>query len=204
MLPKTVGPRLAASALVALLLVPPPAYSQAGSAPALTPQDNEAQQMGLQMAVACNPRRQGGVVGSESTIRRTADALAGTAIFSRGAEGTFLSLEQYDESLEGHCLVFGWFGGDLAPGRYRITRLSMQAMEEEQASGDRSFYSWGAVRSTGENTMLVAESGTLEILSVEPGKITGSFELGGFLVDGNVRGEGVAWSGSFSAVEGEG
>jgi hypothetical protein len=202
--PRTVCPRLAAPALAAVLMLPMPAYSQAGPALALTPQDNEAQEMGLEMAVACNPRRQGEVVGSESTIRRASDALAGTAIFSRSAEGTFLSLEQYDEALEGHCLVFGWFGGDLVPGRYRVTRLSMRAMEEEQASGDRSFYSWGAVRASDENSMLLAESGTLEILSVEPGQITGSFELSGFLVDGNARGDGVAWSGSFSAVEGQG
>lgn len=201
---RTIRPGLAASGLAALMLMPLPGYAQAGPASALTPQDNEAQQMGLQMAVACNPRRQGEVVGSESTIRRASDALAGTAIFSRSAEGTLLSLEQYDEALEGHCLVFAWFGGDLAPGRYRITRLSMRAMEEEQASGERSFYTWGAVRSTGENSMLLAESGMLEILSTEPGKITGSFELSGFLVDGTSRGDDVAWSGSFSAVEGEG
>ncbi len=159
--------------------------------------------MGLQMAVACNPRRQGETVGSESTIRRANDALTGTAILSRGAEGTFLSLEQYDEALEGHCLVFGWFGGDLAPGLYRVARLSMQAMEEEQASGDRSFYSWGAVRSSGENSMLLAESGTLEISSVEQGRVTGRFELRGFLVEGGARGDGITWAGTFNAVEGE-
>jgi hypothetical protein len=174
-----------------------------GAQTALTPADTEAQQMGLQMAIACNPRRQGELQGSESTIRRTSDALAGTAVYSRTAEGTLLSLEQYDESLEGHCLVFGWFGGAYAIGRHPVDQLSMRAMEEEQASGERSFYSWGAVRSTAENATLLVESGTVEILTVEPGRVTGTFELTGALVEGNSRTVAVTWSGSFSAVEGE-
>jgi hypothetical protein len=167
------------------------------------PADIEAQQMGLQMAIACNPRRQGEIQGSESTVRRASDALAGTAVYSRTAEGTFLSLEQYDEALEGHCIVFGWFGGAYAIGRHAISRLSMRAMEEEQASGERSFYSWGAVRSTTENSMLMVESGSVEILTIEPGRVTGTFELRGALVEGTARAGEVTWSGSFSAVEGE-
>lgn len=159
--------------------------------------------MGLELAVACNPRRQGLTEGSQSTIRRESDALAGTAILNRSAEGTFLSLEEYDEALEGHCLVFGWFGGDLAPGSYRISRLAYRTMEEDLASGSRSFFSWGAVRAREENSMLVAESGTLEIMTVEQGRITGSFELTGFVIDDGARTD-VVWAGSFSAVEGEG
>lgn len=177
--------------------------AQALTGPGLSPADTEAQSMGLQMAIACNPRRQGELQGSESTVRRASDALAGTAVYSRTAEGTFLSLEQYDESLEGHCLVFGWFGGAYAVGRHPISRLSMRAMEEEQASGERSFYGWGAVRSTAENLVLMVESGSVEILTVEQGRITGTFELMGALVEGNARAGEVTWSGSFNAVEGE-
>lgn len=195
-------PRWAPFAFAATLLVAGDVRGQA-AARALTREETEAQQMGLQMAVACNPRRQGELQGSESTIRRPTDALAGTAVYRRTAEGTFLSLEQYDEALEGHCLVFGWFGGDYAPGRYAIHQLSMRAMEEEQASGERSFYTWGAVRSTGESSMLMVQSGTIEILTFEPGRLTGTFELTGFLVDGSARGADVTWSGSFSAVAGE-
>jgi hypothetical protein len=194
--------RFAPFALVAALLIPSGARGQAATG-TLTREEAEAQQMGLQMAFACNPRRQGELQGSESTVRRASDALAGTAVFSRTAEGTFLSLEQYDEALEGHCLVFGWFGGDYAPGRYAIQQLSMRAMEEEQASGERSFYTWGAVRSTGENSMLMVQSGTIEILTFELGRLIGTFELTGFLVEGSARGADATWSGSFSAVEGE-
>ncbi|MBM4185162.1 MAG: hypothetical protein FJ207_13260 [Gemmatimonadetes bacterium] len=187
---------LALAALV--LLLPVRAYAQSGTA--LTREELEAQSMGLEMAIACNPRRQGEVQGSESTIRRQADALAGTAILSRSAEGTFLSLEQYDDALEGHCLVFGWFGGDLATGRYPIIQLSYRAMEEEQSSGERSFYAWGAVRASQENSMIMALSGTLEVLSVEASAISGTFELAGFLVEGSARTGDVRWAGSFSAV----
>jgi hypothetical protein len=184
---------------LAVLSMWTPALAQSS----LTPADIEAQQMGLALAVGCNPRRQGELIGSESTIRRAADALSGTAVYSRTAEGTLLSLENYDEALEGHCLVLGWFGGDYATGRHAITPLSMRAMEEEQASGVRSFYAWGAVRSTAESAMLNVQSGTIEILTVEPGRVTGTFELTGFLVEGTARTGDVTWSGSFSAVEGE-
>ncbi|MEQ1857805.1 MAG: hypothetical protein ABL963_15225 [Longimicrobiales bacterium] len=188
------------AAAVLGLMAPRAAHAQAPTAPALTREEAEAQSMGLEMAFACNPRRQGETVGSESTIRRAADALAGTAILSRTAEGTFLSLEQYDDALEGHCLVFGWFGGDLATGRYPITQLSMSAMEEEQTSGVRSFYVWGAVRSTAENAMVMGQSGAIEILGVDAATVTGSFELAGFLVADNARTGDATWSGSFSAV----
>jgi hypothetical protein len=200
---KILGPHLAGLALAAAMLMPTAALAQAATGPTLTPEEGEAQQMGLEMAVACNPRRQGLTEGSESTIRRESDALRGTAIFSRSAQGTFLSLEEYDDALEGHCLVFGWFGGDLAPGSYRISRLAYRTMEEELTSGSRSFFSWGAVRAREENSMLVAGSGTLEIMTVEPGRITGTFELSGFVVDGAARTD-VLWGGSFIAVEGEG
>ncbi len=184
--------------------MPAAAHAQAApAAPTLTSEEREAQQMGLEMAVACNPRRQGLTEGSQSTIRRGSDALSGTAILSRSAEGTFLSLEQYDEALEGHCLVFGWFGGDLSPGSYRISQLAYRTMEEELASGSRSFFSWGAVRARDENSILVTASGALEILTVESGRVTGSFELTGFVIDDGVRID-VVWAGSFSAVEGEG
>jgi len=157
----------------------------------------------MALAVGCNPRRQGELVGSESTIRRATDALAGTAVYSRSAEGTLLSLENYDESLEGHCLVFGWFGGDYATGRHAIAQLSMRAMEEEQASGVRAFYAWGAVRSAAEQSTLMVQSGHIDVVSVEAGRVTGTFELTGYLVVGNERTGDATWSGSFSAVEGE-
>jgi hypothetical protein len=194
---------LAGFALAAAMLMPTAVHAQGAAGPTLTPEEREANQMGVEMAFACNPRRQGLTEGSQSTIRRESDALAGTAILSRSAQGTFLSLEEYDDALEGHCVVFGWFGGDLAPGSYRISRLAYSTMEEEVASGSRSFFSWGLVRARGENSMLVAGSGTLEITTVEPGRIAGSFELTGFVVDGAARRD-VVWAGSFSAVEGEG
>jgi hypothetical protein len=203
MLRKTASGGLAGLAFTAMALIPISVRAQAAAAPTLTSEEREAQQMGLEMAVACNPRRQGLTEGSQSTIRRESDALSGTAIVSRSAEGTFLSLEQYDEALEGHCLVFGWFGGALAPGRYRISRLAYRTMEEELASGSRSFFSWGAVRAREENSMLVAASGTLEILTIESGATTGSFDLTGFVIDAGVRTD-VVWAGSFRAVEGEG
>jgi hypothetical protein len=52
----------------------------------------------------------------------------------------------------------------------------------------------------------VVESGTVDIAVGESGRITGTFELRGFLVDGgSSRWTGdAAWAGSFSALEGEG
>ena len=171
--------------------------------PALTAEEQEAQMMGLEMAFACSPRRHGEAAGTTSTIRRETDALAGTAIWFRSIEGTFLALEEYDEALDGHCLVFGWWGDELAPGTYPVARLAMRAMEEEETSGEHSFYAWGAVRTTGENVMIVVESGSLTIETVEQGRFTGTFEIGGFVVQGSSKSDPVRWAGSFDGAEGE-
>jgi len=180
-----------------------PTLAAAQSGPALSPEEQEAQQMGLEMAFACSPRRHGEATGSASTIRRGADALAGTAVYFESIEGTFVALEEYDEALDGHCLVFGWWGDELAPGTYPVARLSMRAMEEEEMSGEHSFFSWAAERATGGMTMIVVESGTVTIDAIGPGSITGSFEITGFALQGDTRGETVRWAGTFNGVEGE-
>jgi hypothetical protein len=178
-----------------------PALAAAQTGPALTADEQEAQQMGLEMAFACSPRRHGEAAGSTSTIRREADALAGTAVYFTSIEGTFVALEEYDQALDGHCLVFGWWGDELAPGTYPVARLSMRAMEDEEMSGEHSFFSWGAVRATGGMSMIVVESGSLTIDELGAGTIRGSFELTGFVLQGNARGEVVRWAGTFDGVE---
>jgi hypothetical protein len=190
----------AAMVLIAASL---PAPSAAQTASALTREEREAQAMGLEMAFACSPRRHGEAAGSTSTIRREADALPGTAIYFRSIEGLFVALEEYDDALEGHCLVFGWWGGDLTAGTYPVARLAMSSMEAEQTSGEHAFYAWGAVRSTGENFMILVESGSVTIETFGPGGFTGSFEIDGFMIEGDARGAELRWAGSFSGIEGE-
>jgi hypothetical protein len=191
----------------ALGSTPAPAHPQTGAgARILTPEESEAHQMSLELAFACSPRRHNQVAGSESTIRREGGALSGTAVHFRSVDGAYLVLEEYDEALAGHCLVIGWFGGELRTGRYDIGRLAMSTVEAEIASGNHSFFSMSAVRAPSENSILVVESGTVDIAVGESGRITGTFELRGFLVDGgSSRWTGdAAWAGSFSALEGEG
>jgi hypothetical protein len=192
------------SIVFAMLSMPLVASAQASSDPALTPAEREAQQMGLEMAFVCNPRRQRQAGGSVSTIQRDGGPLAGTAVFVSGVEGTFVALEQYDEALEGHCLVFGWWGGDLAPGTYPVSRLAMSTMEAEEMSDSHSFFSWGAVRTAAGNEMLVVEGGSIELTAVEPNRLTGVFELHGFTVEGSARSDGVVWAGTFSGMSGDG
>ena len=180
-----------------------PAGAAAQAAAELSAEEREAQAMGLEMAFACSPRRHGEATGSTSTIRREVDALPGTAVYFSGIEGTFVALEEYDEALDGHCLVFGWWGGELAPGTYPVARLSMGAMESEETSGEHSFYAWGAVRTTGENMMIIVESGSLTLETFAPGRFTGSFEIEGVVLEGNARGPEFRWAGSFSGIEGE-
>lgn len=173
------------------------------SLPDFTSEEIEAQMMGLQMAFVCSPRRHEEAVGTTSTIRRESDALAGRASWFHSIEGTYFSLEEYDDSLDGHCLVFGWWGDDLAPGTYPVEQLSMRAMEEEEASGEHSFFAWGAVRRTGENVMILVESGSLTLGTFGPGEASGTFEISGFLLVGNERGAPFRWAGSFSGMESE-
>lgn len=178
---------------------PGPASAQIDG-PALTAEEGEAHQMGLEMAFACSPRRHNQATGSTSTIREDADALSGTAVYFSRIEGTFVALEEYDQALDGHCLVFGWWGDALQPGAYAVARLASSTMMEEEASGEHSFFAWGAVRTAGAMAMLVVNSGSLEIASIDSGTITGSFELTGFVVDGPNRRD-ATWAGSFSGAE---
>ena len=157
--------------------------------------------MGLTLLSFCNPQRHRAMGASVSTIEREPAPLVGTASFLRSAEGTFLVLERYDEELAGHCMVLGWFGGDLEPRPYPIRRLAMSALEAEVASEDRSFYGMAAVRTPDENSMFVTESGTLVVSTMDGGGLTGTFQLSGFVLNGAERNDGVALSGSFSALE---
>jgi hypothetical protein len=194
--------RLSAAVALAAAVLSTHLEAQA-TGPALSAAEQEAQAMGLQMAFACSPRRHGEATGTTSTIRRESDALAGTAVYFRSIEGTFVALEEYDAALNGHCLVFAWWGDELAPGTYPVARLAMSAMEEEETSGEHSFYAWGAVRTTGENVMIVVESGSVTLETIEPGRFSGSFEIDGFAVVGSAKGSAVRWAGTFSGIEGE-
>jgi hypothetical protein len=172
------------------------------SAQALTREEQEAQQMGLEMAFACSPRRHGLAAGSSHTIESSPASMSGTAVYFSTIEGTFVALEEYDDQLDGHCLVFGWWGDAIEPGTYPIARLSYQALESEEMAGEHSFFSWGAVRANNGMSMVVVESGSMTIESFAAGSITGSFEISGFALDGNAKGNAMTWSGTFSGIDG--
>jgi hypothetical protein len=196
-------PTTTALALLAALLASPPAHAQDELPRRLTLEESESYQMSMELAFACSPYRHRRADGSQSTIRRASDALPGTAVHFSSIEGTYLVLERYDQELDGHCLVIGWFGGTLEPGSHRIARLAMATVEAQAEAGDHSFFGMSAVRTPRENVIVVVESGTLEIVSKEEGRLTGTFELDGFVVEGGTdRVEDVTWAGSFVAVEG--
>jgi hypothetical protein len=189
---------------LAALALPLAVQGQDSLPRSVTLEESEAYQMSLELAFACSPYRHRRAQGSQSTIRRESDALSGTAIHFSRIEGTYLVLEQYDEELNGHCLVIGWFGGALEPGTYQLAQLAMRTVEEDVDAGDHSFFGMSAVRTSQENSIVVVESGTLAIASMESGRVSGTFELSGFLVDGGgaSRTADVSWAGSFVAVEG--
>lgn len=188
------------SALLAAL--PASASAQAGAGTELTPSEAEAYQMGLEMTFVCNPSRHRTMTTiSSSSISRPAGDLPGTATYLRSAEGTFLVLEGYDEEMAGHCMVLAWFGGDLEPGRYQIRRLAMDVMEAEVTAASHSFFTLGAVRSPGESSVLVADSGSVSLDSIEDGTVKGSFAVTGVVVEGGARTDGVSWQGTFTALE---
>jgi len=191
-----------AALLLALLSSPAAAAAQAGGAEFL-PAEVEAMQMAQEMSFVCNPERHRSMAGSESVIRRASDTLAGTAALLQSAEGTFLVLEGYDENMAGHCLVLAWFGNTLEAGRYAIRQLSSAAMEEETSSGAHSFFTFSAVRAPGESSILVTQSGSLEILTRTTAGLSGTFRLTGFAVEGGERTDGIVFEGSFTALERE-
>lgn len=195
---------VAVLALSAVFVTPPSLSGQTGAqARALTPAEAESYEMSMELAFGCSPRRHNRAAGSESMIRRDPGELSGTAVFFSGIEGAFLVLEEYDEDLNGHCLVLGWFGGDLVEGRYGIGRLAFDTMEEQLDAGSHSFFSMAAIRTSRENSIIVGESGTLDLEVVATGSIEGRFDLNGFAIEGNERRGSVHWTGTFNAVEGE-
>jgi hypothetical protein len=188
--------------LGALLSSPGCLSAQATAGSTLTREEQEAQQMGIEMAFACSPRRHGLATGSTHTIASDPAPMSGTAVYISTIEGTFVALEEYDDQLDGHCLVFGWWGDAIEPGTYPIARLSYQAMQEEEMAGEHSFFSWGAVRANNGMSMVLVESGSVTIESFAAGGIAGSFELTGFALDGNAKGNALTWSGSFRGIDG--
>jgi hypothetical protein len=191
-----------ALALVTACLMPGLLRAQAPPAPSLTPPEAEAQEMGLTLASFCNPARHRLMGDTQSVVERGPDSLPGTASYLRSAEGTFLVLERYDQALAGHCLVLGWFGGDLAPGRYAVRQLAMATLEAEVGGEDPSFYAMAAVRTPDESSQLVTSAGSVEIVSLGSAEVTGTFGLTGFVIEDGTRTDGVAWDGSFTALEG--
>lgn len=192
--------RLFACALALTVLWPPVRARGQAAGPPMSPPEREAYEMGQQMAFPCNPQRHRNTPESESMIRRANGPLAGTAAYLPTAEGTFLVLEGYDENQAGHCLVLAWFGNRLEPGRYDVRRLSMAAMEEELDSGDHSFFTFSAVRSPDESATFVADSGSLQIESMDQHTVTGTFEITGFTINSQTREDDVALEGSFTAL----
>lgn len=202
--PTGLASRIARLTLAAAFVAPASAGAQTAARP-LTPAESEAFEMGFELAFACSPRRHNQAAGSESTIRREDDVLPGTAVHFRSVDGAYVVLEEYDEALEGHCLVLGWFGGALVPGRHTVGRLAMSTIEEEMAAGSHTFFAMSAVRATDENSVFVVESGAIDIRTVESDRIEGTFELSGFFADadGQNRVADATWAGSFRAVRGE-
>ena len=169
--------------------------------PGLSAEQAEAFTMGREMGFNCNPRRHNTIVGSESLIEGDGDPRTGTAGYVRTAEGTFLVLERYDEQMDGHCLVFAWFGGELEAGAYTVRGLSYAAVEEEVGAERQSFFGTSALRTDGQNSSVIVTSGTLELSTVQSGKMTGSFDLSVFHYDGVERSDDGVWEGFFVAVE---
>ncbi len=187
-------------ALAALSLIPAPGLGQVGGT--FTTGEAEAREMSMSLAVGCSPRRHNSVPESESVIQRDEGSLIGTATYFTSIDGQFIVLEEYDEELLGHCLVFGWFGGSLEAGSYRIRQLAYATVEQEFAAGDHSFFSMSAVRNAEEDSVFVIEAGTLLIDDMANGGMLGSFDVSGFVVEGRDRRDGVTWTGSFRALDG--
>jgi hypothetical protein len=174
--------------------------AQAGAgARSLTPDETEAYQMSQTLSGSCSPPRQASMSGSESVVRRP-EALEGTAAFVQDIQGTFLVLEHYSESLEGHCLVLAWFGGPLAPGHYRIAELADSAMDADLSADTHSFFSMFAIRSSAESSVLVVDSGSVDLTKVDGSNVTGTFEVSGFVVQQSTRVHDATMQGSFAAV----
>lgn len=169
--------------------------------PKLSPQEAEAYELSQQMQFGCNPQRREKVAGSTSSIDSAPAPLSGTAAILTETEGTFLVLENYNEDGSLHCAVLTRSGGLPEPRRYEVKPFAMSTLEAEATAEHRSFFGMFALKNAAESSILVAQSGFVEIETSEPGKVTGRFQLSGFTVDGATRTDGVTRTGTFTALQ---
>lgn len=99
---------------------------------------------------------------------------------------------------EDFCLILMGRGGPSEPGTYPIRKLTRDRSESEPDPADpwiAASLGFGADRAT----LFVAESGFIEITSMEP-SVRGHFEIVGWSGDGGNRGEERTITGSFEAA----
>lgn len=178
------------------------AHAQADSAaPDLSARDAEAYEMTQSLQFGCNPRWLASIAESESIIEHDPAPLAGKAGFDVQQGNTFLVLMRFNDDGSRHCLVLTRMGGPPEAGRYAVERLSASVSQADPSAAVRPFYGMFGLRNQVAASILVVDSGFVQIDASEPERIEGTFELAGFAIDGAKRTDGVVRRGSFRALK---
>ncbi len=176
------------------------ASAQGDAMPQLSPADSEAYDITQNLQFGCKPQRWAKSEGSESRIENRPQPLTGRASLVLENDEIFLVLEQYNEDGSLFCAVLTRRGVRPPAGRYAVGRVSAGLFEQTEPMANEPFYGMFAFRDATHASLLVVDSGFVELTTSESGKVTGSFELAGFAIDGAQRTAGVVRRGSFTAV----
>lgn len=182
-------------------LLPRTAGAQEDAEPTLLPADAEAYEITQNFQYGCNPQRWAKVAGSESRIDNDPAPLVGRASVWLEKGALFLVLDQYNGDGSRHCVVLTRRGGPPVAGRYAVGRVSASLLEQTEPRPEgEPFYGTFALRDEAHASLLVVDSGFVEVTASGPGTITGTFMMAGFAIDGAERTDGVVRRGSFRAV----
>jgi len=176
------------------------ASAQGDAMPSLSPADSEAYDITQNLQFGCKPQRWARAQGSEASIESAPRPLTGRASLVLENDEIFLVLEQYNDDGSLFCAVLTRRGVRPPAGRYAVGRVSASLFEQTAPLANEPFYGMFAFRDATPASVRVVDSGFVELTASEPGKVTGSFELVGFAIDGAERTDGVVRRGSFTAV----
>lgn len=185
--------------VLAIELAPAAATTASEDAPVYTAADTEALEGTAMLQAACYaPQLARSEMASRAEVTLDEEPRTGEAIVAvDGDVDRVLKLAGSDGE-DGFCLILMGRGGPSEPGTYPIVKLAMDRMESEANPADPWMVA-SLASGADRETRFVAESGFVEIISMEP-SVRGRFELIGWTGDGVSRSEEETITGSFEAA----
>ena len=164
-----------------------------------TSDDARALEVSEQFAFACDPAALTAASPSEARVLLSGEEWGGHALARIENSGELILVLADLEASEPYCLVFSSPGGMVEAGHYDVLPLTPELLDGSLVPDSPVF----VAAMNGTDATFVTESGHVEITAARP-EIRGTFELGGWIAEGDQRHDGVTLTGSFVLASPEG